>query len=219
MNPGRNKRMSSHHPIRQSTPREPQPRQFTLKTLILPFALLALLCGQASAAESNPPNALAHPQPASFSPLDLAPARWIWYPAERTLPNTVILFRRGLKLDAPPKSARGWILGESRYRLEVNGERVQWGPAPNDPRWPECDPVDLTHILKAGENVLGAAVLFYGHGDGTWPMGLPGFLFRLEIEHADGRKETITPPQSQPDRRLKPTGFNNQFATNSISYQ
>ena len=164
MNPGRNKRMSSHHPIRQSTPREPQPRQFTLKTLILPFALLALLCGQASAAESNPPNALAHPQPASFSPLDLAPARWIWYPAERTLPNTVILFRRGLKLDAPPKSARGWILGESRYRLEVNGERVQWGPAPNVPRWPECDPVDLTHILKAGENVLGAAVLFYGRG-------------------------------------------------------
>jgi hypothetical protein len=51
--------------------------------------------------------------------------------------------------------------------------------------------VDLTGLLKAGQNVLGATVLFYGQGDGTWPLGKPGFLFRLEIEHADGRKETL----------------------------
>jgi hypothetical protein len=34
-------------------------------------------------------------------------------------------------------------------------------------------------------------VLFYGVGDGTWPIGKPGFLFWLEIEHADGSKEKI----------------------------
>ena len=148
------------------------------------------------AAESGSGSATVYPQPVDFRPLDLAPARWIWYPADRTLPNTVILFRRILKLDAAPKSARGWILGESRYRLEVNGERVQWGPAPNDPRWPECDPVDLTDALDAGENVIGATVLFFGHGDGTWPMGLPGFIFQLKIEHADGRRETIVSDES-----------------------
>ena len=55
----------------------------------------------------------------------------------------------------------------------------------------EADPVDLTAVLREGRNVLGATVLFYGQGDGTCPLGKAGFLFRLEIEHADGRKETI----------------------------
>ncbi len=122
---------------------------------------------------------------------DLAPARWIWYPSERTLQNTFILFRRELNLAAKPKRATGWISADSRYRLEVNGKRAGWGPAPADPRWPEADPVDLTEHLAAGRNVLGATVLFFGVGDGTWPLGKPGFLFWLEIEHADGRVEKI----------------------------
>ena len=104
---------------------------------------------------------------------DLSPARWVWYPSGRTLPNTFILFRRQLQLATKPRRATGWICGDSRYRLEVNGQRVQWGPAPCDPRWAEADPLDLTGYLQPGENVLGATVLFYGSGDGTWPLGKP----------------------------------------------
>ncbi len=122
---------------------------------------------------------------------DLSPARWIWYPSGRTLPNTFILFRRQLQLTSKPRRATGWICADSRYRLEVNGKRVQWGPAPCDPRWAEADPLDLTGYLEPGENVLGATVLFFGTGDGTWPLGKPGFLFWLQIEHADGRVETV----------------------------
>jgi hypothetical protein len=122
---------------------------------------------------------------------NLAPARWIWFPSGRTLPNTFILFRRQLQLAVKPRRATGWICADSRYRLEINGRRVQWGPAPCDPRWTEADPLDLTGWLEAGENVLGATVLFYGAGDGTWPLGKPGFLFWLEIEHADGRVERM----------------------------
>jgi hypothetical protein len=122
---------------------------------------------------------------------DLSPARWIWFPSGRTLPNTFILFRRQLHLAAKPRRATGWICADSRYRLEVNGQRVLWGPAPCDPRWAEADPLDLTGCLQTGENVLGATVLFYGTGDGTWPLGKPGFLFWLEIEHADGRVERV----------------------------
>jgi len=121
----------------------------------------------------------------------LEPARWIWYPSERCLPNTFVLFRRELRLDAPPRRATGWIAAGSRYRLEVNGQRIQWGPAPCDPRWAEADPIDLTPVLRAGPNVLGATVLFYGQGDGTWPIGKPGFLFWLEIEQADGSKQVV----------------------------
>ena len=124
-------------------------------------------------------------------PLDLSPAKWLWYPGDRTLPNTFVLFRRVLRLDAKPRKATGWIIGESRYQLEVNGKRVQWGPAPNDPRWPEVDHMDLTEVLTSGENVLGATVLYFGQGDATCPMSRAGFIFKLEIEHADGRSETV----------------------------
>ena len=98
------------------------------------------------------------------SPLDLSPAKWIWYPGQRVLPNTFILFRRVLNLKSKPRKATGWIHGESRYLLEVNGKRVQWGPAPNDPRWPEVDPLDLTAKLTVGENVIATTVLYFGHG-------------------------------------------------------
>ena len=122
---------------------------------------------------------------------DLDPARWIWYPSGRCLQNTFVLFRKALTLDAAPRRATGWICADSRYLLQVNGERVQWGPAPADPRWMEADPLDLTWRLRQGPNALGATVLYYGQGDGTWPCGKPGFLFWLEIEHADGRTEKI----------------------------
>ena len=122
---------------------------------------------------------------------DLDPARWIWYPSGRCLQNTFVLFRKALTLDAAPRRATGWICADSRYLLQVNGARVQWGPAPADPRWMEADPLDLTWRLRQGPNALGATVLYYGQGDGTWPCGKPGFLFWLEIEHADGRTEKI----------------------------
>jgi hypothetical protein len=45
---------------------------------------------------------------------ELAPAKWIWLPSQRTLPNTVVLFRREVYLEARPLQARGWISADSR---------------------------------------------------------------------------------------------------------
>jgi len=130
------------------------------------------------------------------SSLDLGPARWIWYPSERTLPSTFVLFRRTVTIDAPPVRAFGWIAADSRYLLSVNGSRVQWGPAPSDPRTLEVDPIDLTALLHQGENAIGATVLYYGHGDGTHPIGKPGFIFRLELQYADGTSKLVTSDES-----------------------
>jgi len=156
----------------------------------------ALLLAQASSADSAEParkliELISGPAVAGPELPDLSPARWIWYPSGRTLPSTFILFRRQLQLAAKPRRAAGWICADSRYRLEVNGRRVQWGPPPCDPRWAEADPLDLTDHLQPGENALAATVMFYGAGDGTWPLGKPGLLFWLEIEHADGRMEKL----------------------------
>ena len=114
--------------------------------------------------------------------VDFSPAHWIWYPSGRVLQNTFILFRKEFVLDKQPLSAKGWILADSRYQLFVNGNRVQWGPAPHDPRWPEADPVDITSFLKEGENVIACQVLFYGQGEGTWPMGKPGLIVNIDVD-------------------------------------
>ncbi len=163
-----------------------------------------LLPGSALASETTRPLCEISPRtPAAgqvkaipFALPDLTPARWLWYPSERCLANTVVLFRRALALSSKPVRARGWILGSSRYRLFVNGRRIQFGPAPSDPRFEEADPVDLTSVLKSGPNVIGAEVLYYGHGEGTWPAGKPGFLFWLETETADGQKQRVVSDDS-----------------------
>jgi hypothetical protein len=131
------------------------------------------------------------PLPEPGARVDLAPARWIWLPGERTLANTFVLFRHELELAQAPSSARGFVSADSRYRLFVNGRRVQWGPAPCDPRSYEADPIDLARWLVPGRNVIGAEVLFYGHGDGTWPFGKPGFLFALRVEEPGGRMTEV----------------------------
>jgi alpha-L-rhamnosidase len=128
--------------------------------------------------------------------LNLSPARWIWFPSERTLPNTIIFLRKEFDLPDKPIKAIGWVLGESRYKLYSNKKRIQFGPAPSDPRWAEADPVDLTNTLNVGKNIIGAEVLFYGTGDGTWPIGKPGFIFYLEIELSDNTKLTIVSDQT-----------------------
>ena len=141
---------------------------------------------------------LANPKPdlPSRYALDLSPAKWIWYPSQRTLANTFVLFRKSIRLSKEIQSAKGWILGDSRYQLEVNNKRIQWGPAPADPRYTEADPVDLTNYLSKGENAIGATVLYYGFGDGTWPLGKPGFLFKLIIRFADDSEQTIVSDQT-----------------------
>jgi alpha-L-rhamnosidase len=116
----------------------------------------------------------------------LEPAQWIWLPSERTLPNTFVLFRKEISLPAQPTRAIGWLTADSRYRLTVNGQRVQWGPAPCDPRQLDVDPFDITALLRPGKNVLAVEVLYYGIGEGTWAAGKPGLLLHAVIETAQG---------------------------------
>jgi hypothetical protein len=123
--------------------------------------------------------------------VDLAPAQWIWLPSQRTLANTFVLFRREVTLPAVPVRARGWITADSRYRLTVNGRRVQWGPAPCDPRQLDVDPLEIANLLQPGKNVIGIEVLHYGMGDGTWPAGKPGVIFHLAVELPDGKREQV----------------------------
>ena len=53
--------------------------------------------------------------------ISLAPARWIWLPSQRTLPNTFLLFRREVTLNGPPRRADG--LDHGRQPLPAHGQR------------------------------------------------------------------------------------------------
>ncbi|HEX9441596.1 MAG TPA: alpha-L-rhamnosidase N-terminal domain-containing protein, partial [Roseiflexaceae bacterium] len=146
--------------------------------------------------------------------MNLAPASWIWFPSQRTLANTFVLFRRELTLHAAPSAATGWITADSRYRFTVNGERARWGPAPCDPRSLDVDPVDFVRYLRAGDNVLGVEVLYYGVGEGTWVAGRPGFLCRFDITDADGYTEQIISDdswQAYLDRAHRPGQYKRWF--------
>ncbi len=167
----------------------------------IPLTLL-LLQSLSFAASAEPPAPLSIPDlnrlraetPATAgqpTPMTMAPANWIWLPGTRTLSNTFALFRKDIDLADAPVRATAWITADSRYLLTVNGQRLQWGPAPCDPRQLDVDPCDLTASLHAGKNTLGAEVLFYGLGDGTWPAGKPGFIFHAVLEFADGHTQTI----------------------------
>lgn len=114
-------------------------------------------------------------------------ARWIWYPERRTLQNTFVMFRRSFDLAGPPREAPAWVSAFSRYKLWVNGQFVQRGPAPCDPRYWDVDPVDLAPWLRPGRNVIAALVCAFGTGDGTYPPPAPagsgegkGFLFQCD---------------------------------------
>lgn len=123
--------------------------------------------------------------------LNLSPAKWIWYPSGRTLSNTFAFFRKEFELEDEVASAEGYVAADSRYRLYVNGEKGQWGPAPADPRYMEADPVYLKERLKKGKNVLAFHVLYYGFGEGTWVAGTPGLLFSLHIILKNGKEVSI----------------------------
>lgn len=173
----------------------PSRRNFLQQSLLSGATLLLTSARPGHHAGSDESFPLRKIKPAARA-IDLAPARWIWLPSQRTLPNTVLFFRKQISLQKKPLKATGWIMAESRYKLYANAQRIQFGPSPADPRWPEADPLDLTNALKAGKNWLGAEVLFYGLGEGTWPAGKPGFLFRLEVEYADGTTLLIISDQS-----------------------
>lgn len=171
-------------------------RDFVKRTAVVGTGFIAASADASEVGKSAPK--FATPDLSALKPYagelilpDLKPARWIWYPSARCLANTMVLFRRQFELPSQPRQATGWVIGSSRYLLFANGQRIQFGPAPSDPRFEEIDPVDLTTILRAGLNIIGAQVLYYGHGDGTWPIGQPGFLFCLDLELADGSKQRL----------------------------
>jgi len=113
---------------------------------------------------------------------------WIW--REGKVDDEWIYLRKSFEVTAGVKSARLYATCDNELELWINGESA--GRAPD---W--GDPIlnaDATKLLKPGKNVIAAKARNRG--------GSAAMTLKLEIEGADGKKQTIL---SEPDWRLSPT--------------
>ncbi|EQD30162.1 alpha-L-rhamnosidase N- domain protein, partial [mine drainage metagenome] len=51
-------------------------------------------------------------------------------------------------------------------------------------------------VLTKGRHVLAVQVLYFGTGDGTYPMGSPGLLLRLDLDMLDGSRRRVVTDHS-----------------------
>ena len=89
---------------------------------------------------------------------------WIWMPQWQELVTDkprLVCFRKSVNLEVKPESMKLRISADTRYKLYVNGEFVEFGPAKGDQRIWYVDTVEIAPWLQKGENVLAVEVLRY----------------------------------------------------------
>jgi alpha-L-rhamnosidase len=88
------------------------------------------------------------------------------------------VFRKTFDVPKQNEPANVVVFADSYYALYVNGEYVVSGPSRFDPKWPEYDSIDVTGLLRKGENTL--AVLVYGGiSNGMRMKHVPGLALVL----------------------------------------
>ena len=110
--------------------------------------------------------------------------------------NSLCLFRKTFEIKKAVKSAKVRLFADTRYVLYVNGIRAGRGPARSDPRWKLYDTLDISSLLKVGENVISAEVLYYGYGSGHSIDRIPAFFAVTEIVFEDNKSLIISTNES-----------------------
>lgn len=127
--------------------------------------------------------------PAGLNPQEWK-ASWIWKKGEASGTNLVLLARRKFTVAAAPKQAILRITADNHYELMVNGQFVNRGPVRSQPHHQSYDCMEISSLLKEGENVLAVRVLHQGRFGSYNTPPRPGLLVQLDLE-TDGRMETI----------------------------
>ncbi len=141
----------------------------------------------------------------------LRDTNWIWKPdvcsEERDIP-VFVLFRKKISVDSAPVRGTFLVSADSRYKLYVNGELAEVGPAKGDSRVWFLDEVDVSKYLKKGENCIAAEVLHYplDRMKGNFSVSrteTPGFYLEGTVETEDGENVTVHTDADWKCRRRK----------------
>ncbi|GAA0540619.1 alpha-L-rhamnosidase [Chitinophaga japonensis] len=174
-------------------------------------------------------------EPAQWSMGLLQPADWqaAWIGLDRAFPwdsahskfsrLSARYFRKTFALSAPIRKATVYLAGLGLHELYMNGQRIGnrvLSPAPTDyTRAVKYNTYDVTHALQQGQNAMGAIL-----GNGRYftmrqnykphkirTFGYPKMLLQLEIEYADGRRQTIASDDTWKVTADGPIRSNNEY--------
>ncbi|BDI29491.1 hypothetical protein CCAX7_15420 [Capsulimonas corticalis] len=119
---------------------------------------------------------------------NLSDAQWIWFdegdPA-RDAPAGARYFRKTIEILAGRKikSAVVTMSADNSFALSVNGRAAGGGLA-----WSTPAALDISKSLKPGKNAIGVTAVNDAGTAGANPAGLIG---KIEIEYADGERQTV----------------------------
>lgn len=132
-------------------------------------------------------------------------------------------YRKSFNIAQPVKHATAYIAGPGLYELYVNGQRTGsavLSQSPTDYRKSvRYNTYDVTTAVQQGENVIGAVL-----GNGRYftmrqqykphkinTFGYPRLLLQLELEYADGKRETVISDGSWKLTADGPIRSNNEY--------
>jgi alpha-L-rhamnosidase len=122
-------------------------------------------------------------------------AKWIGMPPRQSAYFPTDYLRKPFSLKATPRHATVYVTAAGLYELRLNGDRV--GDALFTPGWTQYDKrlyyqaYDVTPLLRAGENVIGAILADGWYGLQHQGRGRLGLLAQLCVEYPDGSREQI----------------------------
>ncbi len=115
-------------------------------------------------------------------------AQWIWM--NDSIASDVLLARKTFKLPSLPENAILRITASSQYQLYINGAYVRRGPARSAPHHQSFDILDVSKVLKVGENAIAVRVHRQQKRFSFHSKGRGGLLVQLDITY-QGDKHSI----------------------------
>ncbi len=107
----------------------------------------------------------------------------------------VFFVRKVVHLPDPSALRRVYVSADSKYKLWINGRPAARGPARFDPDHQQYDTLDLSSLAQAGDNVIAAAIVYWGVGGPIFQMSArPAFVFECPEVKSDATWKTMVSP-------------------------
>lgn len=186
----------------------------------LAFAVLTLVSNPF--AQAATPNAALWSEAAQYMVLEAKPGPWRaqWIDAGPGIAandfGRLFFVRKKFTTQKPESFRRVFVSADSKYKLWVNSVPVARGPARFDPVHQQYDTLDLSTLIRRGENVIAAEVIYWGQGEPSrgGPIfqvsARPAFVFEsAEVRSDKSWKALICAGQEAPgwDSVFKGAGY------------
>ncbi len=140
---------------------------------------------------------------------------WIWSKKWRAEDNDsplLMLFRKALEVEGNVSTAKIKISADTKYKLYVNGEFVEFGPSRGDKQIWFYDEVELAPFLKRGSNCIAVIVLRYPEdplkgNHGMFRTSVPGLYVDGIIHMEDGSELRLVTDESWKCQREQGVSF------------